>query len=213
MTPASPATTISAARRARPPIDAPPGVTIVDVPAGDITTDTTWTADHIYVLEGYVFVTGGTLTIEPGTRDQGRERQRAHDHEGREARRRRHRRPSRSCSRRASATPASGDWGGVVLLGKAPINVTGGTNNDRRLRDLVRRAHRATAAPTRRTTAASSSTRASSTRASRSRSTTSSTASRSAAAARRPRSTTCSRTSASTTASRSSAAPSTSSTS
>ena len=50
-----------------PPIDTPPGVTVVNVPAGDIATDTTWTADKIYVLEGYVFVTSGTLTIEAGT--------------------------------------------------------------------------------------------------------------------------------------------------
>ena len=77
---------------AAPPIDTPPGVTAVDVPAGDITADTTWTADNMYILKGYVFVTGGTLTIEPGTVIKGDERQRADDHQGREARRGRHRR-------------------------------------------------------------------------------------------------------------------------
>ena len=48
-------------------VDAPPGVTVVEVAEGDITTDTVWTANNEYHLKGYVFVTGGTLTIEPGT--------------------------------------------------------------------------------------------------------------------------------------------------
>ncbi len=113
---------------AAPPVDTPPGVTIVNVPAGDISANTTWTADHIYVLEGYVFVTGGTLTIEPGTTVQGKNGS------------------ALTITKNAkinavgtadkpivftsnATTPASGDWGGVVLLGKAPINVTGGTNN------------------------------------------------------------------------------------
>ncbi|GAB5559622.1 MAG: hypothetical protein SynsKO_12690 [Synoicihabitans sp.] len=39
----------------------------VDV-SGSITADVTWTADNVYELSGYVFVTdGATLTIEPGT--------------------------------------------------------------------------------------------------------------------------------------------------
>ena len=43
--------------------------TTVTVPGGDITTNTTWTANNTYLLDdGYVYVTGGaTLTIEPGT--------------------------------------------------------------------------------------------------------------------------------------------------
>jgi hypothetical protein len=55
-----------------PVIDTPPGVTAVMVPGGDISTDTHWTPDHIYVLEGYVFVTGGTLTIDAGVTVQGK---------------------------------------------------------------------------------------------------------------------------------------------
>lgn len=36
--------------------------------SGSLTADTTWTADNVYVLSGYVFVTeGATLTVEPGT--------------------------------------------------------------------------------------------------------------------------------------------------
>lgn len=33
----------------------------------DITTNTTWDNDHVWVIQGVVAVTGGTLTIEPGT--------------------------------------------------------------------------------------------------------------------------------------------------
>jgi hypothetical protein len=40
---------------------------------GRITSNTTWSASNRYLLNGYVFVTGGaTLTIEPGTVVQGR---------------------------------------------------------------------------------------------------------------------------------------------
>ena len=38
----------------------------VDV-KGAITSDVTWTSDKVYRLDGFVFVEGGTLTIEPGT--------------------------------------------------------------------------------------------------------------------------------------------------
>ena len=112
---------------AAPMPDAPPGVTIVDVPAGDIATDTMWTKNKIYVLQGYVFVTGGTLTIEAGTTIKGANgsaltvtKDAKINAVGTAAE------PIVFTS--ASATPASGDWGGIVLLGKAPINVTGGTN-------------------------------------------------------------------------------------
>ena len=38
------------------------------IAAGDITTNTTLTADKVYLLDGWVYVkSGATLTIEPGT--------------------------------------------------------------------------------------------------------------------------------------------------
>src|SRR5688500_2406277 len=111
-----------------PPIDTPPGVTVVNVPAGDITASTTWTATHIYVLEGYVFVTGGTLTIEAGTTVQGKNgsaltitKNAKLDAQGTV--------DTPIVFTSAMPTAASGDWGGVVMLGQAPINVVGGTNN------------------------------------------------------------------------------------
>jgi len=110
-----------------PTVDTPPGVTNVDVPAGDIATGDHWTADHIYTLKGYVFVTGGTLTIDAGVTVRGDAgsaltitRDAKIDAVGTA--------DSPIVFTSSSATPQSGDWGGVVLLGKAPINVTGGTN-------------------------------------------------------------------------------------
>lgn len=45
-----------------------PGKTQVLVPIGDITTDQTWTAGNVYVLQGPTYVVSGvTLTIQPGT--------------------------------------------------------------------------------------------------------------------------------------------------
>jgi hypothetical protein len=110
------------------PIDTPPGVTAVMVPAGDITTDTHWTTDHVYVLEGHVFVTAGTLTIDAGVTVQGKNGSSLTI--------------TKNAKLNATGTAVSpivftsaltpqqsGDWGGLVMLGKAPINVTGGTNN------------------------------------------------------------------------------------
>lgn len=107
--------------------DAPPGAMTIMVPAGDITTATRWAAPNTYVLEGPVFVTGGTLTVEPGVTVKGQ--------------------PGSALTITAAAkleavgspaapivftssqaTPSAGDWGGLVMLGRAPINVTGGTN-------------------------------------------------------------------------------------
>jgi len=112
---------------APPMIDAPPGVTFVDVPAGDITTDTMWTKNNVYTLKGYVFVTAGTLTIEPGTVIKGDNgsalaitQEAKINAVGTAAE------PIVFTS--SAALPKSGNWGGVVLLGKGVINVAGGTN-------------------------------------------------------------------------------------
>ncbi len=47
--------------------DAPPGSMVINVPAGDLTGPITWEARNTYILQGYVFITGGKLTIEAGT--------------------------------------------------------------------------------------------------------------------------------------------------
>ena len=92
---------------------------------GPLTGEHHWGADRTWVLDGIVYVQNeGRLTIEPGTRIEGR--------------------PgsalviTRGASLRASGTVnapivftsaqpvgvrAAGDWGGLVLLGSAPVNV------------------------------------------------------------------------------------------
>lgn len=99
---------------------------IVEV-SGAITSDTTWTSDRKYLLKNYVFVKGATLTIEPGTTVLGgaesalvvatSARLVA---EGEKAK------PIVFTSAKAQGEREKGDWGGVVLLGKASINVDGG---------------------------------------------------------------------------------------
>lgn len=44
----------------------PATATIIDVPQV-VSGDVTWTSNNVYRLDGYTFVTSGTLTIEPGT--------------------------------------------------------------------------------------------------------------------------------------------------
>lgn len=93
---------------------------------GEISSNTTWKADKIYLLKGFVYVSNGaTLTIEPGTIIKGDKASKA----------------TLTVTRGAkinaagtvdkpivftSALPAGarshGDWGGVILLGKAPVN-------------------------------------------------------------------------------------------
>ncbi len=91
---------------------------------GEIVEDTTWRAERTYVLEDKVFVTdGATLTIEPGTRVVGEPgsavvvtRDAAIQAQGRRDN------PIVFTSAEPKGQRARGDWGGVVLLGHAPVN-------------------------------------------------------------------------------------------
>jgi hypothetical protein len=118
-----------------PMIDAPPGTpdarpdpTNMDVTA-DIMGDTTWTADHFYTLKTHIFVRSGTLTIEPGVEifgDSGSSL--VVTTGGRVDAQGTANAPIRFTSSQPEGSRVGGDWGGVVLLGLAPINVMGGTN-------------------------------------------------------------------------------------
>ncbi|MCB9603288.1 MAG: hypothetical protein H6722_33370 [Sandaracinus sp.] len=97
----------------------------------DITTDTTWTSDNVYVLTGQIFVRdGATLTIQPGTEIHGSADNTvlivtatgSIDAQGTATN------PIVFTSHLDVGNRAPSDWGGVVLLGRAPINVPGGTN-------------------------------------------------------------------------------------
>ena len=98
---------------------------------GDISTNTTLYANKKYTLKGFVYVTNqATLTIEPGTVIMGDKATKGTliitrgakiMAEGTAAK------PIVFTSSLAKGARNQGDWGGVILLGKAPINPTGGT--------------------------------------------------------------------------------------
>ncbi|WNG43181.1 hypothetical protein F0U60_03010 [Archangium minus] len=118
------------------PVDPPPPPPPEEKPTGgnvdvsaNITQDTTWTANNVYTLKNYVFVESGTLTIEPGTKILGGEtsaliitRNAKLNAVGTAEK------PIVFTSAQAEGERFPGDWGGVVLLGKARINVSGGQN-------------------------------------------------------------------------------------
>lgn len=97
---------------------------------GDIAENTTWSADKKYLLKGFVYVTkGATLTIEPGTVVMGDKQSKGTltvtrgskiDAEGT---------VNNPIVFTSAVTPGArreGDWGGIILLGKAPVNPDGG---------------------------------------------------------------------------------------
>jgi hypothetical protein len=100
--------------------------------SGDIAADTTLTADTTWVLEGVVRVAAGvTLTIEKGTTVQGDKTTKGSLVVQRGAKlvaEGTAEEPIVFTSRLPEGERAAGDWGGVVLLGKAPIG-GGGTAN------------------------------------------------------------------------------------
>jgi len=98
--------------------------------SGDITANKTLTADRIWVLNGYVRVlNNATLTIEAGTIIKGDKLSKAAliierggkiNAVGTAAK------PIVFTSSQDAGSRAIGDWSGVVICGKAPINQTGG---------------------------------------------------------------------------------------
>jgi len=96
------------------------------VVSGDIASNTTWTKNNTYLLSGFVYVTNGaTLTIEPGTVIKGEKASKGTliitrgskiiaDGTASE--------PVVFTS--AEATPSYGDWGGLIVLGYAPTNIS-----------------------------------------------------------------------------------------
>lgn len=97
---------------------------------GDITSDITLTADKKYKIEGFVFVKdGATLHIEPGTVIMGDKRSKATLVITRSGRIEANGTASNPIVFTSEFEPGlrnAGDWGGVVLLGNAPVNVDGG---------------------------------------------------------------------------------------
>ncbi|MET3112547.1 hypothetical protein AAKU52_000258 [Pedobacter sp. CG_S7] len=108
------------------PVD--PGNTsgVVEI-TGDVTAATTWTADKIYLLKGNVFVTNNvTLTIQPGTIIKGDKSTKGAliitrgskiEAAGTVDK------PIVFTSNIGAGARGPGDWGGLVLLGKAKNNL------------------------------------------------------------------------------------------
>lgn len=95
----------------------------------DITTNTTWTRNNIYLLNGIVYVNSGvTLTIEPGTIIKG-----SFANEGALVIRQGGRimaagtatQPIVFTSEKPAGQRGPGDWGGLIICGNAPTNRTG----------------------------------------------------------------------------------------
>lgn len=100
----------------------------------NITANTTWTAGNIYLLQGQIYVkNNATLTIEPGTVIMGDKSVLGSGlfitkgakliAEGTENS------PIVFTSNQAAGSRAAGDWGGIILMGKATTNITGGLAN------------------------------------------------------------------------------------
>jgi len=98
--------------------------------SGDISSNMTLKANKKYTIKGFVYVTNGaTLSIEPGTVLKGDKATKGTlvvtrgskiMAEGTASK------PIIFTSSLAAGARNQGDWGGVILLGKAPINPTGG---------------------------------------------------------------------------------------
>lgn len=103
----------------------PAAANVVEV-SGEISANTTWSASKIYLLKGFVFVSNGaTLTIEPGTIIKGDKASKATLVITRGAKINATGtvdKPIVFTSALAAGARSQGDWGGVILLGKAPVN-------------------------------------------------------------------------------------------
>ncbi len=107
------------------------GAATVTIPAGNITANTTWTKNNVYLLDGWVYVKeGATLTIEAGTVIRGDKTNKGALIVEKGAKLIANgtvTEPIVFTSNQAAGSRTYGDWGGIILCGKAPINVIGGS--------------------------------------------------------------------------------------
>lgn len=100
------------------------------VVSGDITANTTWTNDNIYLLNGWVYVkNGATLTIQPGTVIKGDFNTKGSLIIERGAKIYANgtaQQPIVFTSQKAPGQRSYGDWGGLIICGNASVNAPGG---------------------------------------------------------------------------------------
>jgi hypothetical protein len=94
--------------------------------SGDITANTTWTSNNIYLLSGFVYVTNNAeLTIQPGTVIKGEKATKGSlivtrgsklIADGTASQ------PIVFTSNEPIGQRTYGDWGGLIILGNAPVN-------------------------------------------------------------------------------------------
>lgn len=99
-----------------------------EVISGEITANKTLTADRVWILNGFVIVkNSAVLTIEPGTVIKGGVGQKSAliiDKGSKLIADATKERPIIFTSGKDAGSRAPGDWGGVILVGKAPTNRT-----------------------------------------------------------------------------------------
>ena len=97
--------------------------------SGSITGATTWTRNNIYLLSGFVYVrSGGVLTIEPGTIIKGDKASKGSlivEPGGQIFANGTAAQPIVFTSNEPAGSRSRGDWGGVIILGRAPVNLAG----------------------------------------------------------------------------------------
>jgi len=123
------ATVVAASSGAAAQTQCPTAPAAVVVPAGNITANTTWTRNNVYLLNGFVYVPSGvTLTIEPGTiikGDLGNKGTLIIQRGGKLIADGTATQPIVFTSNQPAGSRAAGDWGGVIICGRAPQNQPG----------------------------------------------------------------------------------------
>lgn len=116
----------SAVKTFKVTVSAIPAKEIVEVVEGDVPANTVWTADKIYRLNGFVRVQDGiVLTIEPGTVVIGSRASKGTlivQRGGKLIADGTAEKPIVFTSEREPGSREPGDWGGIVLCGRAPNN-------------------------------------------------------------------------------------------
>ena len=98
--------------------------------SGHITTNTTWTNDKVYRMDGFIYIdSNATLTIQPGTIVRGIKLTKGTlivTRGGKLVADGTVDKPIVFTSDEPAGTRTYGDWGGIIVLGNAPINPVGG---------------------------------------------------------------------------------------